>query len=76
MSITDQVLRDLEQRAINDGVGLDELDPRIAGALGAPVECLYAYLRVTFAAQRWRLNDTDRPCDPTLALVPPTTKAG
>ena len=52
----DDVLRELEQRAINDGVSLDELDPWIAGALGVPVACLYAYLRVAFAAERWQLN--------------------
>ncbi len=76
MSTTDQVLRDLEQRAINDGVSLDELDAWIAGALGVPIGCLYAYLRLTFAAERWRLNETHRPCNCALALVAPPVKAG
>lgn len=69
MSTTDTVLGDLEQRAINDGVTLDELDAWIAGALGVPVACLYAHLRLTFAAQRWQLNDTQRPDELTLTMA-------
>ncbi len=69
MSTTDEVLRDLEQRAINDGVTLDELDPWIAGALGVPVACLYAHLRLTFAAERWHLNETRRPDELALSMA-------
>ena len=74
MSTTEQVLRYLEQQGIHDGISLDELDPWIAGALGVPVASLYAYLRVTMAAERWQLAQNARPCDDVLSLALPITR--
>ena len=75
MSTTEQVLRYLEQQAINDGINLDELDPWIAGALGVPVASLYAYLRVTMAAERWQVTQNARPCDHALSVALPVAAA-
>ena len=76
MSVTDQVLRDLEQRALAEDVPLDEVDTWIAGALGVPVACLYAHLRVTFAAERWATTQQTTPSPDVLAIALPTMEAG
>ena len=72
MSATaDHVLSDLEQRALSDGIKLEDLDTWIAGALGVPVTCLHAYLHVTHAAERWQHCQSHRPYTDVLTVALP-----
>ena len=70
MSATaDNVLSDLEQRAFNDGISLEDPDTWVAGALGVPVACMPAYLHVTHAAERWQHCQSQRPNTDVLAVA-------
>ncbi len=58
-ALADQVLTRLEQRAVDERVRLDEIDDFIAAELRVPVQGLYAYLLVCFAAERYTLDRHD-----------------
>ena len=60
-ALADQVLTELEQRALDEDVRLDHVDEFIAAELGVPLSGLYAYLLLCFAAERFALNHDDRP---------------
>lgn len=57
---TEQILNQLEQRAVAADMPLDRIDAFIADQLGVPVTALYAYLQVWFAAERFTLDERDR----------------
>ncbi len=58
-AVADEILTRLEQRAVDEGVRLDEIDEFIAAELRVPVVGLYAYLLVCFAAERYALDGHD-----------------
>ena len=71
----DNVLGDLEQRALSDGISPEDLDTWVAGALGVPVACLHAYLDLNHAAERWRQCQSHRPTTDVLAVALPLAEA-
>ena len=55
-ALADQVLTFLERRAFDDDVRLDQVDEFIAAELEVPINGLYAYMLLCFAAERYALN--------------------